>query len=270
MKPARFWYPSIIQNGEYFPTDAEVYGPDVHSDFLIDFMTQESDKPFCAYYSMVLTHDPFYPTPETVKSEDEKFGASDQKRNFKANVEYMDRTIGKILKRLEEKGLRENTFVLITADNGTLGRGKGQATENGLREPMIVHWPGKIENQGVKRELIDFSDIFPTVMDVAKVKIPKDYAHDGHSFLPLLTNNKYDEREFIFGYLDTRRLVRDKRWLLEGDGKFYDCGENRNPRGYKEYKLVTNSTEPEVLEAKRRFAEFLEDKPAPEWKNKKK
>lgn len=262
-KPARFWYPSVIQNGSYLPTTADDYGPDVHTDFLIDFMLQESEQPFLVYYPMVLTHDPFFPTPLTIKSPEEKFGASKQERNFKSNVEYMDYCIGRILASLEEQGLSENTAVIFTADNGTLRRGKGAAKEIGVREPLIVHWPGHVEKQGVKRELIDFSDIFPTLLDIADVEIPEGYVFDGYSFLPLLENEAYEEREYIFSYLDIRRLVRDKRWLLEGDGRFFDCGESRNPRGYKEYKDVTDSDDPEVKAAMERFATFLVDKPSP-------
>lgn len=263
LKPARFWYPSVIQNGEYLPTTAGDYGPDVHTDFLIDFMSRDSESPFLVYYPMVLTHDPFFPTPFTITSPEEKFGASNQDRNFKANVEYMDYCIGRILASLEEQGLRENTAIIITADNGTLRRGKGAAKEIGVREPLIVHWPGHVEKQGVKRELIDFSDIFPTVLDMAGVDIPEGYVIDGQSFLPLLMNEPYEAREFIFSYLDTRRLVRDRRWLLEGDGRFFDCGESRNPRGYREYRDVTDSRDPEVDAARERFVYFLKDKPAP-------
>ena len=264
MYPPRYWWPSLMRNGEYIPTTKDDYGPDLHTNFMIDFICAESEKPFLAYYPMVLTHDPFFPTPLTVQRDDEKYGNSDMERNFKANVEYMDRCMGRILEALEENGLRENTAIIITADNGTCcGRGKGTATEVGVREPMIVHWPGKIEKLGVKRELIDFSDIFPTLADIAGVTVPEDYMHDGRSFLPLLLGKPYEEREYIFSYLDTRRLVRDKRWLLEGDGRFFDCGESRDPRGYTEYIEVTESTDPEVLDAKKRFDKFLEDKPAP-------
>lgn len=266
MKPARFWYPSILRNGQYFPTTINDYGPDLHTDFLIDFMTAASDRPFLAYYPMVMTHDPFFPSPATVTSDDEKSGASNMARNFKANVEYMDRCIGRLVEALEEKDLLENTAVLVTSDNGTLNRGKGRAQEIGVRAPMIVYWPGVVKAKGPKRELIDFSDIFPTVMDIAGVQIPEDYMYDGYSFFPLLRGRKYSEREYIFSYLDTRRLVRDRRWLLEGDGRFFDCGESRDPRDYATYSEVTHSDDPEVIDAKRRFLMFLMDKPAPEGK----
>jgi len=275
MKPARFWWPCIIRNGDYVETTNDEYGPDMHADFLIDFMTRKSDQPFLAYYPMVLTHDPFYATPKTVESDKDKNGVSSRDKNGKANVEYVDHLIGRIQNELEEAGLLENTAIIVTADNGSCcgdgsGRGccelgKGWAKEIGVREPLYVYWPGHIENQGVKRELIDFSDIFPTLADIADVDIPEDYVHDGRSFLPLLTGKPYEEREFIFSYLDQRRLVRDRRWLLEGDGKFFDCGESRQARGYRGYTEVTDSTDPEVLEAKARFAAFLSDKPAPNY-----
>jgi arylsulfatase A len=233
-------------------------------------MLKDSDRPFFAYYPMILTHDPFFPTPDTVESDDQKFGASNQERNYESNIEYVDKIISKILTELENKKILHNTAIIITADNGTLKRGKGKVQEIGVREPLIVSWPDQISNGGVRRELVDFSDIFPTLMDMAKASIPSDYIHDGRSFLPLLQGGSYSEREFVFSYLDVRQLARDKRWLMEGDGRFFDCGENRDPRGYKLYREVTNSTEAEVLEAKKRFEVYLSEKPKPTWPRKKK
>jgi arylsulfatase A len=270
MWPPRYWYPGIIQNGEYLPTTIDDYGPDIHSQFLIDFMLKDSGKPFFAYYPMVLTHDPFFATPDTIEPDDAKATYSDQEVNFKSNVEYVDKTISKMLTQLEENELLNNTAVIITGDNGTLGRGKGRTQEIGVWEPLIVSWPSQISNGGVRRELVDFSDIFPTLMDMAKASIPSDYVYDGRSFLPLLQGGSYNEREYIFSYKDDRQLVRDKRWLMEGDGRFFDCGENRNPRGYKLYREVSNSTEPEILEAKRRFEVYLSDKPKGAWNRVKK
>lgn len=260
---ARYWYPSIIQNGSYLPTTNQDYGPDMHSKYLIEFMNKKADKPFFVYYPMILTHDPFYPTPQNVEGDEGKLGPSNKKKNFKFYVEYVDKIIGDIITNLKISGQFDNTAIIVTADNGTAGRGKGKSKEIGVREPLIVYWPGVVENQGVKRELVDFSDVFPTLMDIAGIDVPKGYEHDGRSFLPLLLGKEYKEREFVFSYLGRDRLVRDKRWLLEGDGRFFDCGENRNPWGYKEYTEVTDSQEAEVLEAKKRFTEFLKDKPAP-------
>jgi arylsulfatase A len=161
---------------------------------------------------------------------------------------------------------------LFTGDNGTGGQGKGQPTELGARVPMIANCPGTVKPLGVNDELVDLSDIFPTLMDFAGAKIPKGHIIDGQSFAPLLRGEKGSTREWIYSYLGDRQILRTKRWLLEDNspnhpGRFYDCGDSRDGTGYKE---VTNSTAPEVLTAKKRFKEILADKPLPVVKEAKK
>jgi hypothetical protein len=96
--------------------------------------------------------------------------------------------------------------------------------------------------------------------ELAAAELPKAYVIDGHSFAPLLLGKTYKGREWIFSYLADKRMLRDKRWLLEGDGRFYDCGGSRDGTGYRD---VTDSSDPEVVAARKRFAAILTDKPAP-------
>jgi arylsulfatase A-like enzyme len=276
-KPSRYWHPSIVKNAKYLPTERDDYGPDIFTDFVIDFIKRHKDKPFFVYYPMCLTHGPFYVTPDTVKSEKEKF--RNLRENFKSNVEYMDKLVGWIIKALEATGLRENTVVFFTGDNGTGGQGKGQSTELGARVPMIVNCPGIVKATGVsdepctvmvQGELVDLSDILPTLADFAGAKLPKDRIIDGQSFAPLLRGQKGPTREWIYSYLGDRQILRTKRWLLEDNGpghpgRFFDCGDSRDGTGYKD---VTDSTDPEVLAAKKRFEEILADKPLPVVKDK--
>jgi arylsulfatase A len=257
--PARYWHPSILRNKEYIPTQPDDYGPDMHTGFLIDFITRHQDEPFLAYYPMILTHDPFYPTPDTLKDPADKM-VNSKSANFKANVEYMDKCVGRLAQALEDLGLRENTVILFTTDNGTGGVAKNKPTELGCRVPMVVNCPGVVKPLGKRPELIDFSDVSPTLAELAGTTMPDGYVHDGKSFAPLLVGEPYEEREWIFSYLMYDRMLRTKRWLLEGDGRFYDCGDSRDGTGYKD---VTNSTDPEVLDARKRFDEILADKPAP-------
>jgi len=257
-KPARYWHPCILKNGEYLPTSPDDYGPDIFTDFLIDFMKRHADGSFLLYYPMCLTHGPHYPTPDSLTAEKDKMRNS--RDNFKADVEYMDKLVGRIVKALDELGLRDNTVLFFTTDNGTGGRGKGQAKEIGCRVPMIVNCPGLVKPIGPCDELVDLSDVLPTLMDFAGVRLPAEYVVDGRSCAPLLLGKSYEPREWIFSYLADKRMLRDKRWLLEGDGRFYDCGDSRDGTGYKD---VTNSDDPEVVAARKRFAEILIDKPAP-------
>jgi len=263
-KTSRYWHPSIVKNAKYLPTKPDDYGPDIFTDFVIDFIKRDKRKPFFVYYPMCLTHGPFYVTPDTVQSEGEKF-KNDRQKNFKANVEYLDKLIGRIVTALEAAGLRKNTVILFTGDNGTGGQGKGQPTELGARVPMIANGPGIVKPMGKSDELVDLSDIFPTLMDFAGARVPREHIIDGQSFAPLLRGAKGPAREWIYSYLGDRQVLRTKRWLLEDNGpdhpgRFFDCDDSRDGTAYRD---VTDSTAPEVLAAKKRFKAILADKPLP-------
>lgn len=257
-KPSRYWHPCILKNGRYVPTKPDDYGPDIFTDFLIDFARRHKEGPFLLYYPMCPTHGPHYPTPDSLTNEKEKMRNS--KDNFKANVEYIDKLVGRIVEALDELGLRENTVLFFTTDNGTAGIAKNRPKEIGCRVPMIVNCPGGVKARGPCDELVDFSDVLPTLVELAGANLPKGYVIDGRSFAPLLLGKRYEPREWIFSYLADKRMLRDKRWLLEGDGRFYDCGDSRDGTGYSD---VTDSKDPEVTAAKKRFAGILADKPAP-------
>jgi len=262
-KTSRYWHPSIVKNAKYVQTGPDDYGPDIFTDFVIDFVKRHKDEPFFVYYPMCLTHGPFYETPDTVKSQEGKF--KNLKGNFKSNVEYMDKLVGRIVKALEAEGLRENTVVLFTGDNGTGGEGKGQYTELGARVPMIVNCPGVVKRLPASMELVDLSDVAPTLVDLAGGKMPEDHIIDGQSFAPLLKGKKGPTREWIYSYLADRQILRTKNWLLEDNGpghpgRLFDCGDSRDGTGYRD---VTDSRDPEVVAAKRRFKEILADKPLP-------
>jgi len=250
----RYWHPAVLVNGKHHPTREDQYGPDVYCDWLIDFMRRHKEERFLAYYPMCLVHKPWDPTPDVTRP------GKKTKGGLKANVEYMDVLVGRIVTALEEMGLRKNTVVFFTGDNGTQGSGKGKVTELGVRVPMIVNGPGLVKGGQVRDELIDLSDVLPTLAELAGAALPEGVAIDGRSFAPFLTGGRGPEREWIFSYLAYKRMLRDKRWLLEGDGRFYDCGTSRDGSGYRE---VTASTEAEVVAARKRFAKVLAALPAP-------
>jgi len=250
----RYWHPAVIQNGKHLPTRPEQYGPDVYCDWLIDFIKRNKDRPFLAYYPMCLTHDPWDPTPDPTAP------GGKTKGGLKANVEYADTLVGRIVRALEQMRLHENTVVFFTGDNGTRKAGKGQVTELGARVPLIVNGPGLVRAGVVSDELVDLSDVLPTLAELAGAPLPQGVTIDGRSFAPVLQGRKGRTREWIFSYLAYRRMLRDKRWLLEGDGRFYNCGNSRDGTGYKD---VTDSTNPEVIAARQRFEAILTHLPAP-------
>ena len=262
-KPARYWHPCILTNGRYTPTEPDDYGPDIYMDFLIDFMKRHPNRPFLLYYPMCLTHSPHFPTPDTLAPGVDRFKAGGQ--HFKGVVEYTDTLIGRLVAALDELGLRENTVLFFTGDNGTGGQGKGQPTELGARVPMIVNGPGIVKRRGASGELTDLSDILPTLAGLAGAPLPEARAIDGHSYAGFLRGETDETREWVFSYIGDRRILRTKRWLLEDNsplhyGRLYDCGKSRDGTGYKD---VTKSEDPQVLAIRRRFNGLLEGLPAP-------
>jgi len=267
-RAARYWHPAVVKNGQQLPTAEEDYGPDIYTDFVIDFAGRHGGRPFLVYYSMPLTHITwdfdlkkmgYVATPE-LDEQGRKTGRKGEP-SLKADVEYVDYLIGRIVKGLEELGIRQNTIILFTCDNGTAGYGKGvTAGERGPLVPLIVNGPGVVQPLGPSDALVDFSDVFPTLVELAGAKLPDGYVLDGHSFVPVLRGGKPSCRDWIFSNYADKRFLRDNRWLLDGNNAFWDCGDNRSDEGYKD---VTDSKDPEVLAARKRFEEILQGLPAP-------
>ena len=263
-KTCRYWHPSIVQNGTYLDTDDDDYGPDIYSDFILDFIERHQEKPFFVYYPMALTHGQFFTTPDTTTTNQDRF-KHDRDKNWQANVEYTDKIVGKLVSGLERLGKRDNTLILFVGDNGTGGRGKGQATEKGCRVPFIASGSGIVNAIGECRELVDLSDIVPTLCEVAGIELPEDHIIDGVSFAPYLRGDMTPLREWIYAYLGPKRVVRTKRWLLEQNtmtdfGKLYDCGQSRDGTGYRR---IDDWNDPVAAGAKQLMKLILADKPVP-------
>ncbi|WP_405296839.1 sulfatase-like hydrolase/transferase [Algibacter sp. Ld11] len=212
----RYWDPYIFTE-EGSKTYKGKFGPDLFSDFIIDFMNENKENPFCIYYPMVLTHSPFVHTPlePEVKTKYEK---------HLAMVRYTDFIIGKILDNLEKSGLADNTYLVLTTDNGTspsiIGKrngeyirgGKAYLTENGINSPFIVKTPNN--KHFITNALVDFTDILPTFLDLAGVDKPSNIKLDGHSFAKVLTGkNDKSERDYILSMGGLPSHINKDGWL---------------------------------------------------------
>jgi len=233
-KPARFWHPGIWQNGEILPDVAGKYGPDIYTDFLLEFMEQHREGPFLLYYPMALSHFPFVRVPGKAE------GKSKQE-NFKDMVEYMDALVGKFVQKTEELGIAENTVIIFTGDNGTdkemssvidgqrLQGGKGSLTDAGTRVPLLVKWSGVVEAGSTSNALVDLTDMLPTFAEVAQANIPNSHTVDGKSIFPLLTGKKQTVRDWVFCQVDDRWFFRTENHRLHHDGSFYHLPEHYSP-----------------------------------------
>jgi arylsulfatase A-like enzyme len=116
----------------------------------------------------------------------------------------MDRSIGKILKALDDLGLRDDTLVIFTSDNGSLfsngplRANKGHLYEGGIRVPWAVRWPGKIKAGAVSDTPITTTDVFPTVMEAAGLQPKEGVPLDCESLLPVLTGSGGLSRDAIY------------------------------------------------------------------------
>jgi arylsulfatase A len=229
----------IERNGRVLDDVAERYGPDVFCDFIGDFMQRKRDEPFFIYYPMALVHNPFVATPDSTDRQEKN-----RQRNFADMVSYMDRIVGRIADQLDRLGLRENTIILFTADNGTnrnirskMGEaivrgGKGLTTDAGTHVPLIVSWPAGAASETVCDDLVDLSDFVPTIAQVTGIDASASgLKPGGRSFLAQIKGEPGEPRQWIFCYYNPRpgnekfperRFARDKRWKLYGDGRLYD------------------------------------------------
>lgn len=236
-KGSRFADPSLSSRNDDGKTHQGRYGPDLLNDFVLEAM--QSDQPFFIYYSMVLVHAPFVPTPDSDGWSGDRH--AEDKAHFAAMVAYVDKMVGKTLAKLDQLGIRDETLVLLTGDNGTPGAitsvmqdgtkirgGKGKTIDHGSHVPFIASWPGVIE-PGVSNALVDFTDVLPTLADAADAKLPSDRIFDGHSLLPVFRGEAEHEREWIFTdyraqfpNITERRYVHNRRYKLYDDGRFFD------------------------------------------------
>jgi arylsulfatase A len=243
-RTSRYWDPSIWQNGKLRIASGK-YGEDIFTDFLSDFMRRHKEEPFFVYYPMVLVHEPHTPTPDSASKEQKKKGDRKKEQGegktppeFVDMMAYMDKAVGRIVKTLDELKLRENTLIIFTGDNGT-GRsvwskcngmdikgGKGTVTEFGTHVPFIASWKQTIPAGRVLEDLIDFSDVFPTLAEVGRAELPKGVTLDGHSFAAQLRGEKGKPRDWIYCQLGDERFVRDNRYLLHGNGRMYEVDKD--------------------------------------------
>ncbi len=114
----RFWgYPVIVANGELYESKNS-YGPDMLNEYACDFIRRNKEEPFFLYYPMILPHSPFVPTP--LSTDGDKSGKKiSELKYFGDMIEYTDHLVGRVLSTLEDEGIRDNTLVLFTGDNGT-------------------------------------------------------------------------------------------------------------------------------------------------------
>ena len=258
-KGSRYKNPIIYQNGEYLSKEITEgnYGEDIFCDYILDFIDRNTDDPFFVYFPMTLTHRPLEPTPDSEefaifdppsnqtlggKTWNELEGWADDAKYYKDMVEYHDKTIGRIVEKLDQLNIREETLIIYLGDNGSpievssymgnqeIPGGKGKTIDTGTHVPLICNWKNNIPESIVSTDLVDSTDFLPTIFDAAELQYPENYIVDGKSFYPQLTGEKGNPRDWIFFHFDAggrnkkpiQRFLRNHLWKLYEDGRMFD------------------------------------------------
>ena len=258
--PSRYMNPGLEINGVTKDFTNKEYGPDIVSDYALDFIQRKKDQPFFLYYTMMLTHGPYDATPDSTDygtkqpkgrkaSEGNRPDGTNQ--HFADMVAYTDKLTGKLVAKLDELGIRDNTLLIILGDNGT-GRGtvtimgerkfiggKGLPTDAGMHVPFIVSWPGKAATGKVCRDIVDTTDFLPTVCEAAGVPVPAELNIDGNSFLPQVLGKEGNPRAWYYSWQGaqkekgiTAEFAATPDFKLSRAGDFYDLRsdiEEKNP-----------------------------------------
>ncbi len=236
--------------GNYFSPPLEHNGKLVKGNgFIIDDLTDHGlqfieinkDNPFFLYLPYNTPHSPMQVPQQWWEkfneNELEKLHRDPEKEKLQhtrpalAMCENIDWNVGRIINKIKELELEENTIIIYFSDNGPNGwrwnegmKGrKGSTDEGGVRAPMFIQWAGKIEAGKNIKQIAGAIDILPTLADLTGIQHNTNKPLDGISLKPLLLekNKKWEER-LIFNHWGRRTSVRSQQYRLDNNNKLFD------------------------------------------------
>ena len=206
--------PTLLKNGVETPMKG--YCTDIYFDEAMGFIESavKRKENFFTYIATNAPHGPYHDVPEKLYQEYLKVdfrpiminkkisparlkSETDKLARICAMITNIDENVGRLFKKLDQLGIRENTIVMYLNDNGPnsmryVGNMRGMKThidDGGVRSPLVFHWPAKVKARMTSDELCAHIDLMPTILDACGVKMPAKVKIDGRSFLSLLTGN---------------------------------------------------------------------------------
>jgi arylsulfatase A-like enzyme len=265
---SRYWDPVFLRNGvrEVHPGR---FGPDVSQEFALDFLRRRRDQPFFLYLPMVLTHGQTFTEP-VVATPLNRDAHRPHQEQFAEMLRYADRLVGEVVAELDRLRLRDNTILVVASDNGTessmSARRNGRSVQGGLytlterggNVALLANCPRRIPG-GRALPLADFTDIYPTLCELADVPLSQRHRPDGLSFAPFLLDRPgaSPPRTWILNEYHTTRVVRDAQYKLYSDGRFFDLSLD-----FDERHDLSQSTVPADASARQRLQQVLDALPA--------
>ena len=239
-----YFSPMLERNGEV--VTGEGFCVDDFTEQAMGFMEGQvkAGKPFFCYVPYNTPHSPMQ-VPERFwgKFKDKELGMMNRdakkeklghSRAALAMCENIDWNVGRMLGKLDELGVGEETIVVYFCDNGPNGvrwnggmRGrKGSTDEGGVRSPLLVRWPGVVEGGRVVEEMGAAIDLLPTLAELAGVKVEGTKALDGVSLAGVLKGGGELEKRYLVSNWKKRVSVGDGRWRLDEKGRLYDLASD--------------------------------------------
>lgn len=218
----------LWRNGQEVWHDGE-YFLDLMADECEAFLEQNRQRPFFVYWAINMPH---YPLQATAEWREHYQDLPAPRRMYAAFVSTIDEYIGRVLKKLDELDLRENTLVVFQSDHGhsteerTFGGGgnagpyrgaKGCLFEGGLRVPSIVSLPGTIPEGEIRDQMATGCDWLPTIAELCAVLVPK-VKLDGRSLIPVISSaDAPSPHKTFYWQLGSQWVVREDDWKLLGN-----------------------------------------------------
>lgn len=209
-------------------------------DEALDFIRSNQSQPFFLYFSHTLPHPPINVPPQE---------RSKNNSLYEDAIQYMDSQTQRIFNELNRLGLRENTLIFFSSDNGPMlndgdtGGLRGRirdSYEGGIRVPLIASWLGMLPHGKVIHTPAIAYDIFPTLLRVAGSEHPNDRIYDGQDIWPLLSGEEKTfvrRKPFVWIYEDNVTAIRDGKW------KYHIANRNQALETPELYDLENDPTE---------------------------
>ncbi|RIV80133.1 arylsulfatase [Aurantiacibacter xanthus] len=180
------------------------------------FIAEHADEPFFFYYASNFPHRPLFFPPENT-------GRSGPAGDYGDTVETIDDSVGRILAALDAHGLRENTVVVFTSDNGPWFQGsngpfkghKGDTNEGGYRVPFLLRWPAGVKPGTHNNQMSMAIDLLPSFARLAGAEVPQDRVIDGLDVTAMWTSGAPSPHETLY-FINNNGLaaVRGPRFKL--------------------------------------------------------
>jgi arylsulfatase A len=205
---------------ENFKVDQR-YTTKTYTEESLKFIDSSEGNPFFLYLAHSMPHVPIYASPE--------FEGKSELGLYGDVIQELDWSVGEVLKKLEEKGILENTLIVFSSDNGPwlvmedhggsagpLREGKQFTFEGGVRVPTVAMWKGKIDPGQVYDDLATQMDWFPTFCKLVGAEIPQDREIDGRDLSAVLFENGNREGDsFLYYMLASQEAYREGDWKIK-------------------------------------------------------